>query len=66
MMHGKSYCKCIIYNRYIRYFKEAIKANAKTVTGVKMLIYQGIESFKFGLVLNPRLIVNEALVKVLK
>ena len=32
--------------RYNRYIKEAIKAGAKPVYGIKMLLYQGAESFK--------------------
>jgi len=68
MMHENLIVNDIIYNPLqTGILKEAIKANAKTVTGVKMLIYQGIESFKIWTGVEPSVdVFNEALVKVLK
>jgi shikimate dehydrogenase len=68
MMHENLIVNDIIYNPlHTGIIREAIKANAKTVTGVKMLIYQGIESFKIWTGVEPSVdVFNEALVKVLK
>jgi shikimate dehydrogenase len=33
--------------------KEAEKAGAKTISGIKMLIYQGMESFRIWTNVNP-------------
>ncbi|MGA2676996.1 MAG: shikimate dehydrogenase [Methanobacterium sp.] len=68
MMHENLIVNDIIYNPlHTGILREAIKANAKTVTGVKMLIYQGIESFKIWTGVEPSVdVFNEALVKVLK
>lgn len=47
MMHGGLIVNDVIYNPLeTKLLKEAQKADAKTVSGIKMLIYQGIESFK--------------------
>ena len=47
MMHDGLIVNDVIYNPLeTRLLKEAHKAGAKTISGVKMLIYQGIESFK--------------------
>lgn len=58
----------IIYNPLeTGLLKEAQKAGAKTVSGVKMLIYQGIEAFKIWTGVDPPVeVFEEALAKVLK
>lgn len=68
MMHENLIVNDIIYNPLqTGILREAVKANAKTVTGVKMLIYQGIESFKIWTGVEPSVnVFKEALVKVLK
>ncbi len=68
MMHENLIVNDIIYNPLeTGILREAVKANAKTVTGVKMLIYQGIESFKIWTGIEPPVdVFKEALVKVLK
>ena len=43
--------------------KEAIKANAKPVYGIKMLLYQGVESFKIWTGQNPPVDVMEDALK---
>ena len=46
--------------------KEAIKANAKPVYGIKMLLYQGVESFKIWTGQNPPVdVMEDALKKTL-
>lgn len=46
--------------------KQAIKANAKPVYGIKMLLYQGVESFKIWTGQNPPVdVMEEALRKTL-
>ena len=68
MMHENLIVNDIIYNPLqTGILREAVKANAKTVNGVKMLIYQGIESFKIWTGVEPSVdLFNEALVKILK
>ncbi len=68
MMHENLIVNDIIYNPLqTGILREAVKANAKTVTGVKMLIYQGIESFKIWTDVEPSVnVFKEALNKVLK
>ncbi len=61
----------IVYNPLeTRFLKEAKKAGAKTIDGLGMLIYQGIESLKiwFGIEDEDRVekIMRDALMKVLK
>jgi shikimate dehydrogenase len=47
MLHEDLIVNDIIYNpTETVHLKEAIKAGAKTIYGIKMLLYQGIESFK--------------------
>lgn len=46
--------------------KEAIKAGAKPVYGIKMLLYQGVESFKIWTGQNPPVdVMEDALIKTL-
>jgi shikimate dehydrogenase len=68
MMHENLIVNDIIYNPLeTGILREALKASAKTVTGVKMLIYQGIESFKIWTGVEPPVkVFEEALAKVLK
>ncbi len=68
MMHENLIVNDIIYNPLeTGLLMEGHKAGAKTVNGVKMLIYQGIESFKIWTGYEPPVSVfEESLVKVLK
>ena len=68
MMHENLIVNDIIYNPLeTGILREAVKASAKTVTGVKMLIYQGIESFKIWTGIEPPVdVFKEALIEVLK
>jgi shikimate dehydrogenase len=68
MMHENLIVNDIIYNPLkTGILREAVKANAKIVTGVKMLIYQGIESFKIWTEVEPPVdVFKKALLKVLK
>ncbi len=68
MMHEGLLVNDVIYNPLeTGILREARKAGAKTVPGVKMLIYQGIESFKIWTGVEPPVqVFEEALVKVLK
>lgn len=68
MMHENLLVNDVIYNPLeTNILKEAKKAGAKTVLGDKMLIYQGIESFKIWTGIEPPVeVFKEALDKMLK
>lgn len=68
MMHEGLVVNDIVYNPLeTGLLKEAKKAGAQTVSGVKMLIYQGIEAFKIWTGVEPPVEVFEAaLAEVLK
>ncbi|MCE5213259.1 MAG: shikimate dehydrogenase [Methanobacterium sp.] len=54
MLHEDMIVNDIIYNPMETvHLKEARKAGAKTISGIKMLIYQGIESFKIWTGMEP-------------
>lgn len=54
MMHEALIVNDIIYNPLeTKLLKEAKNAGAKTISGIKMLIYQGIESFKIWTGVEP-------------
>ena len=66
MMHQDLIVNDIVYNPLkTGLLKEAEKANAKTISGIKMLMYQGIESFKIWTGIEPpveifkRALINE-------
>jgi len=64
MMCKDLICNDIVYNPLkTGLLKEAEKAGAKTVSGIKMLIYQGMESFKIWTGVNPPLDVFENALK---
>lgn len=64
MMGEDLICNDIVYNPLkTGLLKEAEKAGAKTVSGIKMLIYQGMESFKIWTGVNPPLDVFENALK---
>ena len=68
MMHEGLIVNDVIYNPLeTGLLKEAQKAGAKTISGVKMLIYQGIESFRIWTGVEPPVeVFEEGLAKVLK
>jgi len=54
MMHQDLVVNDIVYNPIkTGLLKEAEKANAKTISGIKMLMYQGIEAFKIWTGIEP-------------
>ena len=54
MMHEDLIVNDLVYNPLkTGLLKEADKSGAKTISGIKMLIYQGIESFKIWTDINP-------------
>jgi shikimate dehydrogenase len=60
MLHQDLLVNDIVYNPLkTGLLKEAEKAGAKTISGVKMLIYQGIEAFRIWTGINPPLEVFE-------
>ncbi len=60
MMCEDLICNDIVYNPLkTGLLKEAEKAGAKTISGIKMLIYQGMESFKIWTGINPPLDIFE-------
>jgi shikimate dehydrogenase len=64
MMHEGLLVNDVIYNPFeTGLLKEANKAGAKTISGIKMLIYQGIESFKIWTGREPPIKVFEDAVK---
>ena len=67
MMHEGLIVNDIIYNPLeTGLLKEARKAGARTISGIKMLIYQGIESFKIWTGVEPPVkVFEEALSDVL-
>ena len=67
MMHEDLVVNDIVYNpNQTALLKEAIKANAKPVYGIKMLLYQGAESYKIWTGQNaPMDVMEEALKQTL-
>lgn len=64
MMHEELIVNDIIYNPLeTGLLKEARIAGAKTISGIKMLIYQGIESFKIWTGMEPPFRVFEEAIK---
>lgn len=65
MMHENLIVNDLVYNPLkTGLLKEAEKAGAKTISGIKMLIYQGMESFRIWTGVNPPLeVFREALDK---
>ncbi len=65
MMHEDLIVNDLVYNPLkTGLLKEAEKAGAKTISGLKMLIYQGMESFRIWTDINPPLeVFQEALDK---
>lgn len=63
MMHEKLIVNDLVYNPLkTGLLKEAEKAGAKSISGIKMLIYQGMESFRIWTDVNPPLeVFQEAL-----
>ncbi|MGF7118105.1 shikimate dehydrogenase [Methanobacterium oryzae] len=56
MMHENLIVNDLVYNPLkTGLLKEAEKAGAKTISGIKMLIYQGMESFRIWSGVNPPL-----------
>lgn len=65
MMCEDLICNDIVYNPLkTGLLKEAEKAGAKTISGIKMLIYQGIESFKIWTGVYPPLEIFENAIKI--
>jgi shikimate dehydrogenase len=61
MMHQDLVVNDIVYNPLkTGLIREAEKAGAKTINGTKMLIYQGLESFRIWTGINPSFEVFEA------
>ena len=64
MMHGNLVVFDIVYNPVnTQLLSEAKKAGAKTIDGVKMLVYQGAEAFKIWTGKNPPVKVMENAVR---
>ena len=67
MMHEGLIVNDVIYNPLkTELLKEAHKTGAKTISGIKMLIYQGIESFKIWTGREPPVKVFENAINVIK
>jgi len=65
MMFEDLICNDIVYNPIkTGFLKEAEKAGAKTISGIKMLIYQGMESFKIWTGVYPPLEIFENALKI--
>lgn len=65
MMCEDLICNDIVYNPLkTGFLKEAEKAGAKTISGIKMLIYQGMESFKIWTGVYPPLEIFENAIKI--
>jgi shikimate dehydrogenase len=64
MMHERLIVNDVIYNPLeTGLLKEAHKTGAKTISGIKMLIYQGIESFKIWTGREPPVKIFEDAIK---
>ncbi len=64
MFHEDLIVNDIVYNpNETVLLKEAIKANAKVIYGIKMLLYQGIESFKIWTGIEPPIDIMENALK---
>lgn len=64
MFHEDLIINDIVYNpNETVLLKEAIKANAKVIYGIKMLLYQGIESFKIWTGIEPPVDIMENALK---